>query len=60
MNQRDPEFVCDFCGQSYGRKPCEDVAVWHVGECGVCQDESISVTAVHSFGGLYDHWREHD
>ena len=60
MNLREPEWVCDFCGQAWGRKPCDDDAVWHQGACDVCEDDSIQVTRVQSFGGLYDHWRDHD
>lgn len=55
-----PEYVCAFCGDTYGRRECDQAATWHVGTCGVCGDEPVAVTQPRDYGGLYDTWKEND
>jgi len=52
-----PEFVCSYCGESYGHRECSESAKWHIGECDVCRDEDVPVTNSRDFGGLNDLWR---
>lgn len=53
-----PTYICDFCGETYGVHTCHDSAKWHLGECEVCGDEEVLVTAKTAFGGLHDNYRD--
>lgn len=52
-----PDWVCGFCGETYGRRECNEFATWHIGECSVCGDEDVPVTQPRDFGGLNDLWK---
>lgn len=58
MNGSTPQWVCDFCGSTYGRRDCSEGATWHMGTCDVCEDEDVAVTEPRDFGGLRDDWRD--
>lgn len=60
MSLREPEWVCAYCGETYGRRECNISATWHVGKCDVCEDEPIPVTEPRDYGGLLDTWKDHD
>jgi hypothetical protein len=55
-----PQWVCDTCGQSYGKwytkghytGPAHWCATYHIGNCEICLAENVSVTEPRDFGGL--------
>lgn len=59
-SKSEPEYVCAYCAETFGRKECRQTAQWHMGQCGVCDDEPVAVTEPNECGGLYDTWREND
>lgn len=55
-----PEWICDNCGQNYGKwyskgvytGPAHWCATYHTGNCEVCLAENVPVTEPRDYGGL--------
>ena len=60
---KQPDWVCDDCGQRWGRwyedgeyfGPQPHYATYHTGKCGVCRQEK-SVTEPRDYGFLRRNW----
>lgn len=60
MRENYPCWICNKCGQSYGKRPNGNPygATWHLGKCDVCENEDY-VTEPRDFGHLVDKWKKH-
>jgi hypothetical protein len=50
MTKPYPTWVCDECGEKYGKHPI-DMATYHVGKCDICGKDRL-VTEPRNFGHL--------
>lgn len=53
-----PAWVCYHCGLMYGARGFAPVSTWHMGICGVCNEEK-AVTEPRDCGQLKDGWQDH-
>lgn len=51
-----PTWICNPCGEKYGRKQVE-IATWHEDVCDVCGQEAV-VTEPRDFGHLTSGWEK--
>ena len=54
--KKDIIWVCNECGITYGKVPCNMISTWHEDICDIC-GKKLSVTEPRDFGGLRSNWK---
>ncbi len=52
---KNPKYVCYYCGTRYGYKTAVVKANWHKGQCNIC-GKLESLTEARNFGNLQNDW----
>lgn len=58
MTKPYPSFICQDCGQRYGKRKTPGEATWNVFPCDICGTVDLC-TEPRDFGHLIDGWRHH-